>query len=158
MIFRIGSHSCPHRYFTPNFAFAFAFVILKVINSEIILFRFALISVSMVKWNHPYDPCQGVSKFGRGAKTTISAVLRERPVLLRAELLLHSCQSRWPKLWRTTLRQRNYYENNSLRVIFRNFEGCCTLEISGKERIRPVSGNGVKFGNSRLFVFAGRKL
>ena len=42
------SHSCPHRYFTPKCAFAFAFVILKVINSEIILFRFALISVSMV--------------------------------------------------------------------------------------------------------------
>ena len=42
------SHSCPHRYFTPNFTFAFAFVILKVTNSEMILFRFALISVSMV--------------------------------------------------------------------------------------------------------------
>ena len=42
------SHSCSHRYFTLNFTFAFAFVILKVINSEIILFRFALISVSMV--------------------------------------------------------------------------------------------------------------
>ena len=32
----------------PNFTFAFAFVILKVINSEIMWFRFALISVSMV--------------------------------------------------------------------------------------------------------------
>ena len=42
------SHSCPHRYFTPNFTFAFAFVILKVINSEIMLFRFALLSVSVV--------------------------------------------------------------------------------------------------------------
>ena len=31
----------------PNYTFAFAFVILKVINSEIILFRFALISVSI---------------------------------------------------------------------------------------------------------------
>ena len=41
------SHSCPHRYFTPNYTFAFAFVILKVINSKIIVFRFALISVSM---------------------------------------------------------------------------------------------------------------
>ena len=40
------SHSCPHRYLTPNFTFAFAFVFLKVINSVIILFRFALISVS----------------------------------------------------------------------------------------------------------------
>ena len=38
-----------HRYFTPDFtfAFAFAFVIPNVINSEIIFFRFALISVSM---------------------------------------------------------------------------------------------------------------
>ena len=35
------SHSCPHRHFAPNFTFAF--VILKVINSEIILFRFAII-------------------------------------------------------------------------------------------------------------------
>ena len=42
------SHSCSHRDFTPNLTFAFAFVIQKVINSEIILFRFALISVSMV--------------------------------------------------------------------------------------------------------------
>ena len=42
------SHSCPHRYLIPNFTFAFAFAILKVINSEIILFRFALISVSMM--------------------------------------------------------------------------------------------------------------
>ena len=33
------SHSCPYRYFTPNFTFAF--VILKVIYSGIILFRFA---------------------------------------------------------------------------------------------------------------------
>ena len=41
-------HSCSHRGFNPNFTFAFAFVILKVINSEIILFRFALVSVSMV--------------------------------------------------------------------------------------------------------------
>ena len=41
------SHSCPHRYFTPNFTFAFAFVTLKVINSEIILFRFGLVSVSL---------------------------------------------------------------------------------------------------------------
>ena len=39
-----------HVDFSLNYAFAFAFVILKVINSEIILFRFALISVSMV---HP---------------------------------------------------------------------------------------------------------
>ena len=46
----IFPHSCPHRYFTPNYTFAFAFVILKVINSEIIFFRFALISVSMVFW------------------------------------------------------------------------------------------------------------
>ena len=44
-------HWCPHRYFTPNFTFAFTFVILKVINSEIILFRFALISMSMVLCN-----------------------------------------------------------------------------------------------------------
>ena len=44
-------HSRPHRYFTPNFTFAFAFVFLEVINSEIILLRFALISVSMV-WPH----------------------------------------------------------------------------------------------------------
>ena len=36
------SHSCPHRYFSPNFTFAFAFVILKVINSETILFRYFL--------------------------------------------------------------------------------------------------------------------
>ena len=42
------SHPCEHRCFTPNFTFTFAFVILKLINSEIILFRFALISVSMV--------------------------------------------------------------------------------------------------------------
>ena len=42
------SHSCSHTNFTPNLTFAFAFVIQKVINSEIILFRFALISVSMV--------------------------------------------------------------------------------------------------------------
>ena len=42
------SHSCLHRYFTPNFNIAFAFAIPRVINSEIILFRFALISVSMV--------------------------------------------------------------------------------------------------------------
>ena len=42
------SHSFPHRYFTPNYTFAFAFVVLKVINSDIIVFRFALISVSMV--------------------------------------------------------------------------------------------------------------
>ena len=45
------SHSCPHRYFTPNFSYAFAFVILKVINLEIILFCFALVSVSMVLRN-----------------------------------------------------------------------------------------------------------
>ena len=42
------SHSCPHRDFTLNYTFVFACAILKVINSEIILFRFALISVSMV--------------------------------------------------------------------------------------------------------------
>ena len=42
------SHSCSHRYLTPNFTFAFAFVILKVINLEMMLFRCALISVSMV--------------------------------------------------------------------------------------------------------------
>ena len=42
------SHSCPYSYFTLNITFAFAFVIPKVINSEIILFRFASISVSMV--------------------------------------------------------------------------------------------------------------
>ena len=30
-------------YFTPNYTFAFAFATLKVINSDIILFRFALI-------------------------------------------------------------------------------------------------------------------
>ena len=42
------SHSCSYKHFTPNFTFAFAFVILKVIYSEIILFRFAFISVSMV--------------------------------------------------------------------------------------------------------------
>ena len=41
------SLSCPHRYFTPNFTFALAFTIQKVINSEIILLRFALISVSV---------------------------------------------------------------------------------------------------------------
>ena len=40
------SHSCLHGYFTPNFTFAF--VILKGINSEIMLFRFALFSVTMV--------------------------------------------------------------------------------------------------------------
>ena len=45
------SHSCPQRHFTPNFTFAF--VILKVTNSEIILFRFALVSVSMVTSNLP---------------------------------------------------------------------------------------------------------
>ena len=33
------SHSCSHRHFTPKFTFAF--VRLKVINSDIILFRFA---------------------------------------------------------------------------------------------------------------------
>ena len=42
------SHSCPRRYFTLTFTVAFVFVILKVINSELILFRFAFISVSMV--------------------------------------------------------------------------------------------------------------
>ena len=42
------SHSCPHRYFTPNFTFAFAFVILKVTDLEIILFRFASNFVTMV--------------------------------------------------------------------------------------------------------------
>ena len=41
-------HSCPHRYFTRNYTFAFTFVTLKAINSEIILFCFAIISVSMV--------------------------------------------------------------------------------------------------------------
>ena len=45
MIFRIHVHI--DTYFTPNYTFAFAFVIQKVINSEIILFRAALISVSM---------------------------------------------------------------------------------------------------------------
>ena len=38
-------HACSHRYFTLYFTFAFAFVILKVINSEIVVLRFALISV-----------------------------------------------------------------------------------------------------------------
>ena len=42
------SHSCPHRYFTPNFTFAFAIVIHQLNNSEIISFRFAFIAVSMV--------------------------------------------------------------------------------------------------------------
>ena len=51
------SHSCPYRYFTPNFTFAFVFVILKVIILEIILFRFALISVSMVH-EGPTNQCQ----------------------------------------------------------------------------------------------------
>ena len=46
MIFRIHLHI--DTSFTPNYTFAFAFVVLKVINSEIISFRFALISVSMV--------------------------------------------------------------------------------------------------------------
>ena len=67
------SHSCPHRYFTPNFTFAFAFVILKVTNSEIILFCFALISVSMVfkkfseliKTTQPTRPfCARLAPFG----------------------------------------------------------------------------------------------
>ena len=40
------SLSCPHRYFTLNFTFAFAFVTLTVINSEVILFPFALIAVN----------------------------------------------------------------------------------------------------------------
>ena len=39
------SRLCLHRYFTPNFTFTFAFVILKLINSEIILFRFAFVSM-----------------------------------------------------------------------------------------------------------------
>ena len=41
-------HSAPHRYLAPNLPFAFALVILKITNSEILLFHFALISVSMV--------------------------------------------------------------------------------------------------------------
>ena len=41
------SHSCLHRYFTPNFTFAFAFTILKVINSEIPLDRMDYISNSL---------------------------------------------------------------------------------------------------------------
>ena len=45
---RLLSHSRSHRYFTPNFTFAFAFLILKLNNSEIVLFRFALFFVSMV--------------------------------------------------------------------------------------------------------------
>ena len=50
------SHLCSHRYVTPNFTFAFAFVILKVINSEIILFRFAFI-LSMVSYCPCIFPC-----------------------------------------------------------------------------------------------------
>ena len=42
------SHSCPHRYFTPNYTFAFAFVILKAIIRKSYCFASALISVSMV--------------------------------------------------------------------------------------------------------------
>ena len=50
-------HSYSHRHFTPNLTFAFAFVIQKVINSDIIWFRFALISVSMVCLNpHLFNP------------------------------------------------------------------------------------------------------
>ena len=45
MVFRIHVHIDTS---TPYFTFAFAFVILKVINSEILLFRFALISMSMI--------------------------------------------------------------------------------------------------------------
>ena len=45
------SHSGPRRYLTPNFTFAFASVIQKVINSEITLFRILVISVSMVILN-----------------------------------------------------------------------------------------------------------
>ena len=40
-------------YFTQDFTFAFAFVILKAINPEIMLFRFALMSVSMVTEKRP---------------------------------------------------------------------------------------------------------
>ena len=35
------SHSCSHRYFTPNFTFASAFVTQNVFNSEVIVFHFA---------------------------------------------------------------------------------------------------------------------
>ena len=52
------SHSCPHRYFTPNYTFAFAFVILKVMNSEIILFRCALIEYPQM-WVWPQVPLGG---------------------------------------------------------------------------------------------------
>ena len=45
----------------PNFTFAFAFVILKVINLEIILFRFAIISVSMV-FGHKFGESLGGSQ------------------------------------------------------------------------------------------------
>ena len=55
------SHSCSHRYFTQNLTFAFVFAILKLSNSEIVSFRFALIFVSMVipKTKFMYVPFSG---------------------------------------------------------------------------------------------------
>ena len=35
-----------------------------------------------------------------GRRPQIRAILRERPVLLRGAVWLHSCQSRWSKLWK----------------------------------------------------------
>ena len=57
-----------------------------------------------LKWN---TPCQGVSKFGRGAKTTVSTGLRECP------LWPHSCQSRWPKMWKSEEREKPVTAINS---------------------------------------------
>ena len=67
------SHSCLHGYFTPNYTFAFAFVVLKVINSEIILFRFALISVSMVILRNKITDCNNSATNGKlGGVCTMS--------------------------------------------------------------------------------------
>ena len=58
-------HSCSHRDFTPNLTFGFAFVIQKVINLEIMLFRFALISVSMVNIFNEEKSAINLSNLGK---------------------------------------------------------------------------------------------
>ena len=53
---------------------------------------------------------------------------------------------------------RKYYENNSLRIIFRNFEGFCALEMSRKERhFQGIAREIRNFSENNYFRIIFRK-
>ena len=52
---------------------------------------------------------------------------------------------------------RKYYENNSLRVIFRNFEPFCAPETSRKRRFQGITREIRNFSENNYFKIIFRK-